>query len=152
MVRNINQNKHSHQIFSLVFDENHRTMMKGRSQTLSWVSYAVWLLLFRNIVVVCAHVSTATDSGLTVVFPSRNDGSRPDPIHVPLRSMVISAEVVDAVAQVTMLQEFETSSNELTKNDDDGDSNAGMAVYRLPLYDQAAVTQFEVHIGDRFIE
>lgn len=62
-----------------------------------------------------------------------------------MRSMVISAEIVDAVAQVSLIQEFETASNEF-------DTDGSVAVYQLPLLEQAAVTKCEARIGTRIVQ
>lgn len=84
--------------------------------------------------------------GLVIFDPSqRGTGDRRPAIHLPMRSMVISASIVDAIAEVTMLQEFETTG--LSTEDGSG----SVAMYRLPLYEQAAVTKFEAEIGSRVI-
>jgi len=95
---------------------------------------------------VCLVRADNPTPGLLIFDPTQPRGNGHDNgphFSLPMRSMVISGSIVDAIAEVTLLQEFETTSTGL--------SDTATAVYQLPLYEQAAVTQFEARIGTRVI-
>eukprot|EP00588_Corethron_pennatum_P004189 CAMPEP_0194301486 /NCGR_PEP_ID=MMETSP0169-20130528/61820_1 /TAXON_ID=218684 /ORGANISM="Corethron pennatum, Strain L29A3" /LENGTH=795 /DNA_ID=CAMNT_0039051737 /DNA_START=52 /DNA_END=2436 /DNA_ORIENTATION=+ len=60
----------------------------------------------------------------------------------PMRSMIVSGIIVDGIVQVTLEQEFETSSWNLNKTS---------SSYQLPMAESAAVTEFRATVGDRVI-
>jgi len=77
------------------------------------------------------------DPGMIIVGPG-------DIIYpCPMRSMVVSGIIVDGIVQVTLEQEFETSSWNLLKKTSSS--------YQLPMAESAAVTEFRATVGDRVI-
>lgn len=109
----------------------------------SFILFSILLLL--GCWTALGSLAPCHDCGLTIFDPElASAGKRPN-IAVPMRSMVISASIVDAIAEVTMLQEFETPAK--TAN-----GKNRTYVYQLPLFEQAAVTKFEARIGTRVIQ